>query len=122
MYASRVEDLPPVSEGTSYSIDNHHVWVVEIENRIAGGIVLVQHEDFVALENVAVHPEYTGLGLGRALLERGEELCSELGLQEIRLNTHKDIPENVRLYEHLGWRETGRSANKVHMRKEVPAR
>ena len=31
------------------------------------------------------------------------------GLRELRLTTHVAVPENLRLYRHLGWRETGRS-------------
>ena len=119
IYASRVTDLPAVSEGVPHAIENHRVWVVEIENNIVGGIILIPHDDFMILENVAVDPQSTGLGLGKALMERAEADCSELGLNELRLSTHEDIPENVQLYVHLGWRETGRSGNKVHMSKTL---
>ena len=119
IYASRISDLPPVSEGVSEAIEVHRVWVAQIEHDIVGGMVLVPRDDFMILENVAVHPNHTGIGLGKALLERAEADCAELGLHEIRLSTHEDIPENVRLYEHLGWRETDRSGNKVHMSKAL---
>ena len=115
IYASRITDLPAVSEGISHAIENHRVWVAEIEHDIVGGIILIPHDDFMILENVAVHPKSTGLGLGRALMERAEAECLELGLHELRLSTHEDMPENVQLYTHLGWRETARSGNKVHM-------
>ena len=119
IYASRINDLPPVSEGISEAIEAHRVWVAEIEHNIVGGMILIPRDGFMILENVAVHPKHTGIGLGKALLERAEADCSELGLHEIRLSTHVDIPENVRLYEHLGWQETSRSANKVHMSKAL---
>ena len=119
IYASRISDLPAVSEGISEAIEVHRVWVAQIEHDIVGGMILVLRDDFMILENVAVHPENTGVGLGKALLERAEADCAELGLHEIRLSTHEDIPENVRLYEHLGWQETSRSGNKVHMSKQL---
>ncbi len=37
----------------------------------------------------------------------------------LRLSTHVDMPENVRLYIHLGWEETGRTGNKVQMKKNI---
>jgi len=119
IYASRISDLPAVSEGIPDAIETHRVWVAEIEHDIVGGVILVPQDGFLQLENVAVRPEKSGIGLGRALMERAEADCLELGFDELRLSTHEDMPENVRLYAHLGWRETGRSGNKVHMDKRV---
>lgn len=117
IYASRVTDLPAVAEGISGDIKNHRVWVAEIDQNIVGGIILISHDDFVLLANVAVHPDSSGLGLGSALINLAEAECLNLGLHELRLSTHVDIPENVRLYTYLGWQETGRTGNKIHMRK-----
>ena len=119
IYADRVSDLPAVSEGIEDAIHNHRVWVIEVDNQTVGGIVLVPHEDFLMLENIAVRPEAAGSGLGRALIARAEQDCKELGLNEIRLSTHTGMPENVAIYRRLGWSETGRSDNKVFMSKSV---
>lgn len=119
VYATRVTDLPPVSEGLAETIANHRVWVAEIEHQPIGGVVLVLHDKYAVLENIAVHPRYSGLGVGGALIKQVEADCTEVGIHELRLSTHVAIPENVRLYEHLGWRETGRSRNKVRMSKEL---
>ena len=121
VYASRITDLPAVSEGISDDIANQIVWVAEVNQTIVGGIVLIPKQDFLILANVAVHPKSSGLGLGRALIELADHVCLELGLNDIRLSTHVDIPENVRLYKHLGWQETGRTGNKIHMRKFIDA-
>ena len=117
VYASRITDLPAVSAGISDDITNQIVWVAEINQSIVGGIVLIPKEDFIILANVAVHPKSVGLGLGRALIELADSVCLELELNELRLSTHVGIPENVRLYKYLGWHETGRTGNKIHMRK-----
>lgn len=119
-YAARIADLPAVSEGIADDIAGHRVWVAERDGELAGGIVLVPKEGFLLLANVAVHPACAGLGIGRALIERAEADCRRLGLRELRLATHVAMPENVRLYRHLGWRETGRSGNKVRMKKTLP--
>ena len=119
VYAGRITDLPAVAEGVDTAIRDHRVWIVEVDEKIAGGIVLVPHEDCLMLENIAVRPEAAGSGLGRALIARAEQDCIELGLNEIRLSTHTAMPENVEIYTRLGWRETGRIGNKVFMSKSV---
>jgi len=119
IYAERIDDLPAVSEGIAEAIKLHRVWVAEIEDQIAGVLILVVNDTFVLLENIAVRPGNTGTGLGRALIAQAEQDCRDLGLGEIRLSTHEDMPENVAIYSRLGWHETGRSGNKVHMSKNI---
>ncbi len=119
VYASRITDLPPVSDDIAQTIASSRVWIAESADGIIGGIIISPHEDFMMLENVAVHPGSSGMGVGAALIRQAEVDCLEFELHELRLSTHKDMPENVRLYEHLGWNETGRSGNKVLMSKEI---
>lgn len=117
IYAARLNDLPAVSEGISDDIEHQRVWVAEIDREIVGGIILAPQDDFVLLANIAVHPESSGMGLGRAMIELAEAECLALGLNELRLSTHVDMTENLRLYTHFGWQVTGRTGNKVRMRK-----
>ena len=119
IYASRIRDLPAVADGIPEAIEGHRVWVAQIGEQIVGGLILVPHEEFLLLENIAVRPERSGLGIGRALIAQAERDCVDLGLHEIRLSTHEAMPENVAIYSRLGWRETGRSGNKVHMSKQI---
>ncbi len=119
IYADRIADLPAVSDGVAEAISRHRVWVAEMDGRLVGGLVLVPHDDCLFLENIAVRPESAGSGLGRALIARAEQDCLDLGLREIRLSTHQDMPENIAIYSRLGWKETGRSGNKVHMSKSI---
>ena len=69
------------------------------------------------LANLAVHPNHGGKGIGRKLTELSELEAKRQGYDEMRLNTHIAMPENVQLYEHLGWEEVSRSSNTVSMRK-----
>ncbi len=119
IYKDRIKDLPAVSEGVVDDIKAHRVWVAELDHSVVGGLFLIPHEKFALLANVAIDPMSSGMGLGRGLIERAEEECRVLGLRELRLSTHVNIPENIRLYEHLGWAETHRSGNTVHMTKRL---
>ena len=115
-------DLPPVSEGIADDIRDHIAWVAVHDDEIVGGLVLVIREDVALIANVAVHPAASGTGLGRALMQQAETEARERGLPRMTLTTHADMPGNLRLYEHLGWRETGRDGNKVRMEKAIADR
>jgi N-acetylglutamate synthase-like GNAT family acetyltransferase len=117
--AARLPDLPDVSADIAEEIAQHQVWVAEIDGTIIGGLVIVPQPDFMLLANVAVHPRHAGAGLGRALLELAETESLDQGYRELRLTTHVGMPDNVRLYEHLGWREIQREGNKVAMKKLI---
>lgn len=91
--------------------------MAETANDIVGGLVLIPQDGFMLLANVAVHPDQKGTGLGRALMERAEAEARNQGHRELRLTTHAKMPENLSLYTHLGWEETGRGGSKVTMRK-----
>ncbi len=119
-YRSRIADLPAVSEGIDKDIEDHLVFVAVLDDRILGGLVLIQQPGFALLANVAVEPRATGRGVGRGLIEQAEAACRQVRIDEIRLTTHVAMPENVRLYERLGWQRTGTFGNKMHMAKTLP--
>jgi ribosomal protein S18 acetylase RimI-like enzyme len=104
-------------------IAHHQVWVAEAEQQIIGGLVLIPEEDTLLLDNIAVHPNYQGRGIGRALLELAdaEALCQ--GYDELRLYTHETMTENIALYTRNGWVETHRGHQagyaRVFMRKRL---
>ena len=119
IYARRISDLPNVSEGIDDDIKNNIVYVAEQGDMIVGGLVLSAQRGFMLLMNIAVHPNAAGLGIGRALMDKADAETLERGLSEMRLSTHVEMPENVALYEHLGWREAARSGRKVQMKKSL---
>lgn len=118
-YKDEILDLPDVSAGLSLAIREKTVWVAEKENIIVGGMILDRVDDYLVLENVAVHPNASGSGVGKALIDKAETECRRIGLREIRLSTHKAMSENVGLYEYLGWSVFRIDGNKVHMTRQV---
>ena len=118
-YAARIVDLPPVSADCAEEIAKYQVWVAEIENNVVGGLVMIPEDGFMRLANIAVHPDHMGAGLGRALIMLAETESLDQGYRELRLVTHVDMPENIRLYVHLGWEQDHRRGNKVSMKKMI---
>ncbi|MFY0638925.1 GNAT family N-acetyltransferase [Maricaulis maris] len=120
-YAARIPDLPAVSEGCAEDIRDNQVWVALLGGEIIAGLVLVAGDGFMKLANLAVHPDHCGKGLGRELMRISEGEATKQGFEEMRLNTHVEMPANVRLYQHLGWVVVSCRGKTVCMRKGLPS-
>ena len=69
-YTERIGKIPgPMLDDYSMIVRNHQTFVVILGNRLAGVLVLIQKEDGMLLDNIAVHPDFQGRGIGRKLLE-----------------------------------------------------
>jgi len=116
-YTSRISDLPSVSEGIEEDIQNHQVWVVIEDNNLIAGLILVAGEEYIKVVNLAVHSDHGGKGIGHKLMQHSENEARRQDYNEMRLNTHIAMPENVELYKYWGWQETARNENTVSMKK-----
>ncbi len=111
--------FPNVSQGVAEDIADHTVFVAEINSRIAGGLILQINEDVGLLANVAVRPDVRGKGVGSALIETAEDYFRSKNMRLMKLTTHKEMPQNVDLYQRLGWKVSGEAGNKVYMEKPL---
>jgi GNAT superfamily N-acetyltransferase len=73
-----------------------------------GLIVLVELDDRLLIENVAVDPARQGEGIGRRLLEFAEQTARSAGIETVALYTHEKMSENLALYARLGYEEDER--------------
>lgn len=90
------------------AIEDGETWVAVVDGKIAGFLVVVVMADHLLLENVVVHPDFQGYGLGRRLLAIAEERADAHGLRKIKLFTNAVMVENQQLYERRGYVETDR--------------
>lgn len=120
-YKSRLDinTLPPINTKYENEIDDYPVWVVEIEKKIIGGLILTHEKQYLMISNIAVHPNFQGLGIGRKLVELAEKEAKSHGFLEMRLATHVLLSENVQLYTHLGWSEYERDKTRIYMNKHI---
>ncbi len=123
-YIPRIGKPPgPMLADYAEEIARHQVWVAEAEQQIIGGLVLMAETDYLLLDNIAVHPDHQGRGVGRALLELAEAEALSQGYRELRLYTHETMTENIALYTRTGWVETHRGYQagyaRVFMRKQL---
>lgn len=100
-------------------IRNYPTWVVESEGLILGGLIMVFESDHASIANIAIDPKFQGHGIGGKLMALAESKARESNYAELRLTTHVLLDENISLYRHLGWEETGRDATRVFMKKQI---
>lgn len=123
-YIPRIGKPPgPMTDDYSARVAEGAVWVLTIDGRIAGIVVLIPKSDCLLLDNVAVSPERQGTGLGRRLIGFAEARAKENGFTEIQLYTNAAMHENLAMYTKLGYREFGRKFqdgfHRVFMKKRL---
>ncbi len=121
---ARIGKLPgPMLEEYAQVIEQGQVFVVELNCKIIGVLVLgVTNEGFL-LDNVAVEPSFHGKGIGKLLLQFAEAEARLQGYRSIYLYTHEKMTENQSLYAKTGYVEYDRRVEKgfsrVYMRKQL---
>lgn len=111
--------LPPMDADYGSEIRDYPCWVVDADGRIAGGLIMTFEEKRATIANIAVDPGFQGHGIGGALMRFAEEKARERGFTDLHLATHVLLQENLSLYRHLGWEETGRDDTRVFLRKHL---
>ncbi|UUU20935.1 GNAT family N-acetyltransferase [Streptomyces sp. DSM 40750] len=90
---------------------------------VIGLVVVEAHEDHLFLDNIAVHPDAHGRGVGRRLLEFVDTRARALGLPEVRLYTNALMWENQRIYPKFGYEVVERRVDgpydRIHYRKRL---
>ena len=112
----REVDLAAVAEDEPMSIDElaayadaGRSWVATVQHdgaeRVVGYVLVDVVDGDAHVEQVSVHPDAQGRGIGRALLARVDEYARANALGAVTLTTFRDVPWNAPLYAHLGFRE-----------------
>ena len=91
------------------------VWVEE--ERIVGNLslrsALPSRNRGQMIGNVVVHPEYRGMGIGRAMVEAAIRAAQQQGARWIGLEVREDNPVACGLYTHFDFEAVGRQLHLV---------
>jgi ribosomal protein S18 acetylase RimI-like enzyme len=111
----------PMTVDYSRMVTENTIWLLSVQDELAGLLVLVYEPQDLLIYSIAIHPAYQKNGLGRRLMALAEKLARDAGYESIRLYTNERFSYNIALYQWLGYQETGREpllgSNIVHMRK-----
>lgn len=93
-----------VEELAAYAAAGRSWVATRAGNDAVAGYVLVDVVDGNAhVEQVSVHPDHQGRGVGRALLEHVRRWADARSMPAVTLTTFRDVPWNAPLYRHLGF-------------------
>jgi GNAT superfamily N-acetyltransferase len=84
--------------------DGRLLVAVDPRDRPVGFIRLEMLDGDPHIEQVSVHPDHGGHGIGASLLAAAEQLSRYRGHRRITLTTFRDVPWNGPYYRRLGWR------------------
>ncbi|MCL5246425.1 GNAT family N-acetyltransferase [Cellulophaga sp. 20_2_10] len=112
-YPSKQAFLNDIAQGELY--------VLEIDERVVGTIVLTTHMDneYVPIKwltknnanlyihRLSVHPEHQGKGYAQKMMSFAESYAKESKFASVRLDTFSANKRNVRFYEARGYKRLG---------------
>lgn len=97
-----ITDLPPPASAEERS----GAWRVLVAGHPVRGFAVLELLDGAAhLEQLSVHPDAAGRGMGSALLAACVDEARAAGLLRMTLTTYADVPWNAPWYRRRGWRE-----------------
>ncbi|WP_411894051.1 GNAT family N-acetyltransferase [Winogradskyella sp. A2] len=102
-------------------IGRDELFVLEIENKLAGSIVistlmddeyfpikwLTKNSNNIYIHRLAVHPDHQGKGLAQNLMDFAENYAIENNYTSIRLDTFSQNKRNQKFYELRGYKRLG---------------
>ena len=123
-YIERIGRAPgPMLDDYDEVVRTHRAYVMEDGDEIVGALVLIDKEDGLLLDNVAVLPSRQGERIGSRLVAHAESEARRLGHARLDLYTHERMTENIAMYLRYGYEEvdrrTERGFPRVYMRKRL---
>ena len=123
-YIERIGRKPrPMTSDHAAAVGEHEVWLLDDGGDTIAVLELIDHDDHLWIENVAVMPQYQGGGLGRRLLDHAESLARARRRREVRLETNEHFTEDLAIYGKRGFEETDRiprdGTDVVQLRKRL---
>ncbi|RZT26956.1 acetyltransferase (GNAT) family protein [Kribbella sp. VKM Ac-2569] len=100
------EHPPPALEIFEQSWEAGQLWVsVDDADKPTGFVFVKLVDGGVHIEQVSVHPDHQGHGIGRQLIEYIGTWAAEQGFPVLTLSTFRSVPWNAPYYARLGFTE-----------------
>nr|WP_255599387.1 GNAT family N-acetyltransferase [Hasllibacter sp. MH4015] len=90
---------------------------------LAEVMVLIETDDALLLDNLAIRPDLQGQGRGKGLLDVAEAVARDRGFTRLRLYAHEKMAANIAFYSRHGFaithRVTEHGLRRVYMEKPL---
>jgi len=86
-------------------------WVLEVENKIVGFIIVSITYDECHILNICVNHEYQRQGYGKLLMEHMQDHAKTAGIAVIYLEVRRSNSRAIRLYEKMNFHLIGERKN-----------
>jgi N-acetylglutamate synthase-like GNAT family acetyltransferase len=122
-YLTRMDRPPaPLLRDYRSAVETGAVWVTG--RPVIGLISLTETDEMMLIENIAVHPDQQGKGLGRRMMEFAEGQARRRQIGRLALYTNEVMTENQAIYARLGYRVIDRRVEdgyrRIYMEKILP--
>ncbi|MBV9952593.1 MAG: GNAT family N-acetyltransferase [Acidimicrobiia bacterium] len=117
--ARRADDPPYTVDEVVRFVDAGDALVAEVDGTVAGFMVMEVLDGAAHVEELSVHPDHQGTGLGTALLDAAAGWAAGRGLATVTLTTYRDVPWNRPFYERRGFAVLTDAELTVGMRAKV---
>lgn len=110
----------PVRKNAEDGIEKGDLYVTRHQEKIVGSVILshkpegaynlvaweseLDYSEVFVVRTLVVHPEYSGLGIGKKLLDFSAQLAIEENIKAIRLDVYEENEPAIKLYEKCGFR------------------
>jgi ribosomal protein S18 acetylase RimI-like enzyme len=114
------DDTYPNETVFGKDIENHQLWLVEIDGAVAGVAALTTDQEpeyaqvgwdldetAVVVHRLAVDPDFRGAGVATALMQHAEAIAKERGITVLRIDTNTKNEATQRLFPKLGYTLAG---------------
>ena len=91
-----------------------YVIVLKGEERIVGHIIYWRIKEEVQISNIAIHPDFRGLGIGKKVMSTIMDKIKKEGVSYIFLEVRPSNNRAVALYKKLGFQKLGLRKNYYH--------
>ncbi len=103
--AAIAADEPLSIEVLAGYCEAHRLWVtVDDQDQPEGYLIADVVDGYAHIEQVSVHPQSGGRGLGAALIDHVKTWARDEGLAAFTLTTFRDVPWNAPYYARLGFK------------------
>ena len=119
-YPGWAKGIYPIRETAVNGIQDNYLFVLKINNEIAGSIILshepetayaqvswgieADYKDIIVIHTLVVHPKYMKSGVGKKLIDFAKRYSNEQEMKAIRLDVSIHNTPAISLYEKCGYK------------------